>query len=82
MKTALCATISIVAIAAIAYGLPTGAPDTACDAVSPSSPHAPPQTTPSPYNVSGLPLEYTPGIEYQRKLWRGARPFDVTIPCL
>ena len=71
MKTGFSAAFTFVAIASVAYGFPGGAPNSACASVSPSSPHASPQTTPSPYNVSGLPLEYTPGAEYTCKLWRG-----------
>ena len=72
MTTALFAALSVVAFASFAYGLPTGAPDAACASVTASmTGHGSPQLTLSPYNLSGLPLEYTPGATYNCKLGEG-----------
>ena len=74
MKTALLVLSAVVAFATIALGLPGGAPNDACPQVSPTAGGhvVGPQNTPSPYNITGLPSEYTPGETYTCKSRRGA----------
>lgn len=66
-------TVLLMTYASAADGFSSGAPEAACAAVSPSPASPPnghgalPQTTQPPYNVSGLPLEYTPGAAYTCK---------------
>ena len=68
MKTALFAVFTLVACAPVVYGFPRGTPNGACDAVSTSlQPHGPAQIPPSPYNIAGLPSQYTPGATYNCK---------------
>ena len=73
MKTALLVLSTIAAFASIAHGLPGGAPNDACPQVSPTAGGhlVGPQNTPSPYNITGLPSEYTPGAAYICKPRRG-----------
>ena len=74
MKTALLVLSAAVAFTSIGHGLPGGAPNEAyaCPTMSPSvAGHGSPQNTPSPYNITGLPSEYTPGATYTCKSRRG-----------
>ena len=73
MKTALFAVFTVVAFASVVHGLSSGAPDGACAGVSPNPTQhgADPQITPSPYNIAGLPSQYTPEARYLCKSRRG-----------
>ena len=69
MKTALLVLSAVAAFASVVHGFRGGAPSAACLQVSPvAGGHlADPQNTPSPYNITGLPSEYTPGEAYTCK---------------
>lgn len=69
MKTALLVLSTVAAFASIVHGRSTGAPNDACLQVSPTAGGhlVGPQNTPSPYNITGLPSEYTPGEAYTCK---------------
>ena len=71
--TALLVLSTVAAFASIAHGRSTGAPNDACPQVSPTAGGhlVGPQNTPSPYNITGLPSEYTPGETYTCKSRRG-----------
>ena len=73
MKTALLVLSTVAAFASIVHGRSTGAPNDACLQVSPTAGGhlVGPQNTPSPYNITGLPSEYTPGETYTCKSRRG-----------
>ena len=74
MKTALLVLSAVAALASVVHGFPGGAPNDACPQVSPTAGGhlVGPQNTPSPYNITGLPSEYTPGETYTCKSRRGA----------